>query len=271
MQWRWRRFCTCFGTQLILLKLKMQYGISHLSVVSVRIAADSNSEMVTQLLYGEHFKVLESRKHFSKIRKTFDAAEGWVNNLQFCLIDEERYYKVHSSEKRYSADLVSSVETEKGILIPILMGSSVGNCRFLKHTFDGKSTDQNQEKTGLIPTSLYYLDAPFLTGGLTPFGLDSAGFTQMVYKVNGHALSRTPSQQATQGEALSFIEESEPGDLAFFDNSEGEIDHVGIILEDNYIIHAFGKVRIDRIDHTGIFNTETGSYSHQLRVIKKII
>ena len=93
----------------------------------------------------------------------------------------------------------------------------------------------------------------------------------MVYKVNGHALSRTPSQQATQGEALSFIEESEPGDLAFFDNSEGEIDHVGIILEDNYIIHAFGKVRIDRIDHTGIFNTETGSYSHQLRVIKKII
>jgi cell wall-associated NlpC family hydrolase len=48
-----------------------------------------------------------------------------------------------------------------------------------------------------------------------------------------------------QGEALSFIEESEPGDLAFFDNEEGTIIHVGIIMADNYIIHASGKVRID--------------------------
>jgi uncharacterized protein YfaT (DUF1175 family) len=42
---------------------------------------------------------------------------------------------------------------------------------------------------------------------------------------------------------LSFIEESEPGDLAF-DNEEGRITHVGIIME-NYIIHASGKVTID--------------------------
>jgi len=227
--------------------------------------------MVTQLLYGEHFKVLESRKYYSKIRNSFDAAEGWVSNLQLRLIDENRYRKIHASIKQYSTDLVSAVETEKGILIPIVLGSSVGNSRFLKHKYDGRSTDQNQEKNNLIPISLYYLNAPFLAGGLTPFGLDSAGFTQMVYRMNGHALSRTPAQQATQGEALSFIEESEPGDLAFFDNSEGEIDHVGIIMEDNYIIHTYGKVRVDRIDHTGIFNTETGSYTHQLRVIKKIV
>lgn len=249
----------------------MQYGICHLSLVPVRIAADSNSEMITQLLYGEHFKVLEKRKYFSKLRNTFDATEGWVSNLQICFISEERYNKIHSSEKQYSADLVSFIETELGTLIPILMGSSVGTSSFLRHTFDGKSTDQNQQKNSLIAISLYYLDAPFFAGGLTPFGLDSGGFTQMVYKVNGHALSRTPAQQATQGEALSFIEESEPGDLAFFDNSEGEIDHVGIIMKDNYIIHVFGRVRIDRIDHTGIFNAETSSYTHQLRVIKKVI
>ena len=77
-------------------------------------------------------------------------------------------------------------------------------------------------------------------------------------------------QQAGQGEALSFIEESEPGDLAFFDNQEGQIDHVGLIMGDNHIIHSFGQVRIDRIDHTGIFNRELGSYTHKLRVLKKI-
>jgi cell wall-associated NlpC family hydrolase len=84
-------------------------------------------------------------------------------------------------------------------------------------------------------------------------------------------LLRDASQQATQGEVLSFIEESEPGDLAFFDNEDGKIIHVGIVLEDNYIIHASGKVRIDRLDHLGIYNAETNRHTHRLRVIKKII
>ncbi len=249
----------------------MQYGICPLSLVPVRITADLNSEMTTQLLYGEHFKVLESRKHFSKIRKAFDKDEGWVSNLQIFLITEERYYGIQKSEKQYTKDLVSFIETEKGTLIPILLGSSVGNCEIINHIFDGKSTDKKQQKSDLIPTALHYLNTPFLSGGLTPFGLDSSGFTQMTYRINGHELSRTAAQQATQGEALSFIEESEPGDLAFFDNSDGEINHVGIIMEDNYVIHVHGSVRIDRLDHTGIFNTELGNYTHQLRVIKKII
>ena len=93
----------------------------------------------------------------------------------------------------------------------------------------------------------------------------------MVYKLNGHNLLRNAAMQAGQGEALSFIEESEPGDLAFFDNSEGEIIHVGIIMKDHYIIHAHGKVRIDRLDHSGIYNAEKNRHTHKLRVIKKII
>ena len=93
----------------------------------------------------------------------------------------------------------------------------------------------------------------------------------MVYRLNGHRLLRDASEQATQGEALSFIEESEPGDLAFFDNAEGHIIHVGIIMKDNYIIHAHGKVRIDRLDHTGIYNAERRTHTHKLRVIKKIV
>jgi cell wall-associated NlpC family hydrolase len=93
--------------------------------------------------------------------------------------------------------------------------------------------------------------------GKTPFGIDCSGFTQMVYKLNGYKLLRDASQQATQGEALSF--KKEPGDLAF-DNEEGRITHVGIIMENNYIIHASGKVRIDRLDHLGIYNRSKQAY-----------
>jgi len=118
---------------------------------------------------------------------------------------------------------------------------------------------------------MMYLNAPYLWGGRSPFGIDCSGFTQVIYKLNGFKLPRDASQQATIGETLSFIEESESGDLAFFDNEEGNIIHVGIMLENNNIIHASGKVRIDKIDHQGIFNSETNTYSHRLRLIKKIL
>ena len=123
----------------------------------------------------------------------------------------------------------------------------------------------------MIKTAFSYLNAPYLWGGKTPFGIDCSGFSQMVYKLNGIQLKRDASQQAKQGATLSFIEESEPGDLAFFDNKEGAITHVGILLQDHRIIHAHGKVRIDLIDQTGIYNKEIQNHSHKLRMIKKII
>jgi cell wall-associated NlpC family hydrolase len=102
-------------------------------------------------------------------------------------------------------------------------------------------------------------------------GIDCSGLTHMTYRINGISIPRDASDQAQVGETLSFIEESEAGDLAFFDNAEGEIIHVGLLLENHYILHAHGKVRIDRIDQTGIYNTETQQHSHKLRIIKKMI
>jgi len=123
----------------------------------------------------------------------------------------------------------------------------------------------------LITYANSFVGTPYLWGGRSPFGIDCSGFVQMVYKLNGYKLDRDSHQQSNLGSALSFIEESEPGDLAFFDNDEGKIIHVGIIMENNKIIHASGKVRIDGIDQSGIYNKETKSHTHKLRVIKKII
>ena len=125
-------------------------------------------------------------------------------------------------------------------------------------------------KEVIVNTAIMFLNVPYLWGGKTPFGIDCSGLTQMVYKINGYKLLRDASQQASQGEVLSFIEESEPGDLAFFDDDQGNITHVGIILANNYIIHASGKVRIDRLDQSGIYNSEIKKHTHKLRVIKKI-
>jgi len=227
--------------------------------------------MVTQLLYGDYFKVLEVRGKWSRIRIAFDSYEGWLDNRQFLLIDEDAYSNLTQSENAYSGDLIDYITDENGGLTSIPMGSTVSSATLLNNFYEGVKLQGKKDKINLIETALLYLNAPYLWGGKTPFGIDCSGLTQMVYALNGYSLLRDSAQQATQGEALSFIEESEAGDLAFFDDNEGKITHVGIIMNDNYIIHVNGKVRIDRLDHSGIFNIELKRHTHQLRVIKKII
>jgi hypothetical protein len=248
----------------------MQYGICPISIVPVRAVTEEAGEMVTQLLYGEHFKVLESRKHWSKIRIAFDKQEGWVLNRQLDFITKEEYDTIDEGPKQYAADLISYIEQENSMLMPVLLGASINQKKDILK-FEGSLIASQQHKGNLIKTALLYLNAPELWGGKTPFGIDAPGFTQIVYKINGHHLLRSAEKQATQGTPLSFVEESEAGDLAFFDNSNGTINHVGIIMENNYIIHVNGVVRIDRLDHTGIFNNDLRNYTHTLRVIKKVI
>ena len=122
----------------------------------------------------------------------------------------------------------------------------------------------------IIENAFLYMNSPYLWGGKSPLGIDCSGYVQMVYAMNGIDLPRDAYLQAEIGQSLSFIEEAEEGDLAFFDNDDGKIIHVGIMLKDHRIIHASGKVRVDRIDHQGIFRNESNDYSHSLRIIKKI-
>ena len=249
----------------------MQYGICNLSIVPLRLEPSDTSELVSQLLYGDHFKILEQRKSWSKIRLAFDSYEGWIDNKQYLEISEDNYNVLDTSVPKLSIDLVEFIQDKNEQLHPILLGSSLNGLTLLNHSHDGHIVEGKKAKDNLIQTAFLYLNTPYLWGGKSPFGIDCSGFTQMVYKLNGYRLLRDASQQATQGEALSFIEESEPGDLAFFDNNEGEIVHVGIIMKDNYIIHAHGHVRIDRLDHSGIYNVDKKMHTHKLRVIKKVI
>lgn len=250
----------------------MQYGICNLSIVPLRIEPSDSTELVSQMLYGETFKILELRKKWSRIRLTDDGYEGWVDNKQYREISKSEYKDFKEQQPILSSDLMEFVkENGSNQLLTIPMGSRLNGLNLLNHSYDGKDNRSILPKAHLIDTAFLYLNSPYLWGGKTPFGIDCSGFTQIVYKLNGYRLLRDASLQCTQGIALSFIEESEPGDLAFFDNNEGNIIHVGIIMKDNYIIHAHGKVRIDRLDHSGIYDAQRGIHTHKLRVIKKII
>ncbi len=246
----------------------MKYGICNLNVIPLRSEANSLANQQSQLLYGELFKILEQRKFFSKIRCLFDDYQGWISNLHFKELSQEQFYELKYLKPSYNYDLAHYVHNENNSLLPVVIGSDLSKAPFLNHQCEA-SIIPNQHS--VVSSAMMYLNATELVGGKTPFGIDSSGLTQMAYKLNGMSLKRTPQEQSTQGEALSFIEEAKAGDLVFFDNKDGVIDHVGILLENNYIIHAFGTVRIDRIDHTGIFNIDTNTYTHSVRVIKSFL
>lgn len=252
------------------------FAICNLSNIPLRIEPNDRSEIVSQVLFGEHFCIIETDRQWSKIRLHYDNYEGWIDSKQYQQITEDQYNRLSNLPIELNSDLVEYISTTTNSLLPITLGASVTflndfEINTLGFIFEGLKISGQHPKSNLVQTAYMYLNAPYLWGGRTPFGIDCSGFTQMVYKLNGYKLERDAAQQATQGEVLSFIEESEPGDLAFFDNEEGSIIHVGIMLEDNYIIHASGKVRIDRLDHLGIYNAETNRHTHRLRVIKKII
>ena len=253
----------------------MKFGISNLSIIPQRSEANDKAEMTNQILFGEHFKVLEIRKKWSKIRLSHDSYEGWICNKQWQEISEEDYKQLDKDVATITTDILDTITKE--YQQPIVIGSVLpfyksGHALINEemYKFDGLSTQGYVDKNKLRQNALIFLNAPYLWGGRSQLGIDCSGLTQIVYRLQGIDLPRDAYQQAKVGTTLSFIEESEVGDLAFFDDKEGKVIHVGIILEDNHIIHASGKVRIDRIDQQGIFNTEIGKHTHKLRLIKSI-
>lgn len=239
------------------------------------------SEMVNQILFGESFDIIQEQEKWFEIKLHHDNYTGWVDRKQVkVLTGDDEFTPEDPAEVAVASDLIELItdETHQDYF-PILLGSYLpgidndGNLRIgdLQYRFKGNYSQGMSKREAMVSQSYQFLNAPYLWGGRSPFGIDCSGFTQLVYRLAGLNIPRDAWQQAEVGTALSFIEESEPGDLAFFDNPEGKITHVGIILKENHIIHASGKVRIDRLDQMGIFNKELGNHTHKLRVIKRVL
>ena len=244
----------------------------------MRAEPSDRSEMVNVVLFGEAFEIVERKPKWIKIRLQHDSYEGWIDHQMCRVISADVYEDLRTAPKYFQGALAGQITDEfghsfsltKGACLPGLQGESL-NIGGYNFSFNGLLHESKRSREALKETALEYLGTPYYWGGRTTFGIDCSGFTQMVYRMNGIFLPRDASQQAKKGTSLSFLEECKPGDLAFFDNSEGNIVHVGIVLEDYKIIHASGRVRIDTLDHSGIYNNELGVHTHKLRVLKSVV
>jgi hypothetical protein len=251
----------------------MDQAICPLSIVPVRKEPDDRAEQVTQWLLGETADVLERTAKWTRLRFHHDGYEGWADNKQVAVLDGGPEAKPVRSVEQF----VHVNSSMGAMLVPfgaVLPGYAQGRFRIGPEelTFPGRTTANTNGTAVMRIMALkdQWMNTPYLWGGRSPFGVDCSGLTQMLFLASGVQLPRDAWQQAMLGKPVDFIELATTGDLAFFDNEEGRIIHVGIILEKQHILHASGRVRIDRIDHQGIFNGEEQRYSHKLRMIRRI-
>lgn len=257
------------------------YGYCITSISAVRAEPSERAEMTTQLFFGEIFTVLEDTVKWLYIRNENDSYTGWIERKQYAPMSEQAYATARGSAYIFPKNALSeltrvasqdTIRIFHGTALPVNIDEEVElNGVIWKLNSDFFYRPAVPDAENIVAMAKEYVNAPYLWGGKSIFGCDCSGFVQTVFHQNGIFLKRDASLQAREGEIVNLIDEAAPGDLIFFDNLEGEIIHVGIFIGDGKIIHASGFVRIDAVDHYGIFNVDLQSYSHKLRVIKRYL
>ena len=238
----------------------MRYGICNLSVVPMRKEASHTSELVSELLFNDIYKIIDENDEWLKIQCMYDSYEGWIRKLQHNEITENELNDFISKEK-----FIVNVPTINYDNMVLSFGSKV-----FKHVEGSIPLSKNYDSDALIESTFKMLSTPYRWGGKSIMGIDCSAFVQLCAKIAGYKLPRDASQQYDFGDTVTDLSEAQAGDIAFFENKEHRIIHVGILLAKNIIIHASGKVRIDAIDTTGIFNNELNAYTHYLCKIKRL-
>ncbi|QXV67435.1 C40 family peptidase [Mucilaginibacter sp. 21P] len=251
----------------------MEYGICNLAVIPLRAEPSDRSEMVSQILFGEAFEIVEWKEKWVQITTAIDQYSGWIDRLHVTNLGHLAYKRLQQSPPPLTYRAVTQawkiidntvIYLPAGSSLVFLEGTTsyIGNQRY-------EIIGEIGETDNLRNIAMSFLNSPYLWGGRTHWGVDCSGFTQAVFRLKGLQLKRDAWQQALEGREVESLLTSRFGDLAFFDNAEGRITHVGIVLGGGEIIHASGKVKIEKIDSQGIYSEELKRYTHKLRTIRR--
>ena len=279
-------------------------AISLHSIVPVRAEASETSEQTTQMLFGELCTVEEQKPRWMRVKLALDGQTGWVDAKMIAILSADEYKSCSAALKTAAYvvfPMAYAVSENNGQTIPLTAGTRLpsyhgGHFEVLSVGFridTGMVLAQPLEMTqqNLLQTVRFFLNVPYLWGGKNALGMDCSGFTQTILSLFGHTLLRNASEQATQGRLISQLSSSKTGDLAFFchyntdaplhkneeKEQEQKVTHVGILIDRERIIHCSGRVKIEKIDTTGIFSVEqsdsahpNGQYTHRLLSIRRL-
>ena len=240
----------------------MDYGIIDLNIVPVRKKNNAKSEMINQLFFGESITIIKTKEKWSFVASNIDKYKGWIRNLHFKLIKKSDYKLFSKSDSVFSKSEIIIKNDTSEITIPT--GSLLSSVKFLNYSY----VDEGEYKS-LLETIKSFINSPYLWGGKTKNGMDCSGLVQSIFKTLNIILPRDSKEQSDFG--IEIKERYKLGDLAFFGENVNKISHVGILVDNETIVHAYGKVRMDKINSRGIYNIEEERITHFLQKVNRIL
>ena len=247
----------------------MNQAICRVAIAPMRADKTDSSEMVSQILFGEIIKKIDSHNNWILIETYIDKYQGWVDSKQLEFLNKNEIDNWFLNQQTITTNCqiktnIGTLNLTKGAFLNKNLSSKfkIGHLEII--------SKYKHSTPSLISFAKSYLNTPYLWGGKTNYGIDCSGFTQIVLRNQGIEIPRDASQQEKYG-SPTLYKDRQKGDVAFFSNSVGKIIHVGILISKTKIIHASGRVKIDTIDDKGIFSQELNEYSHTLYSIKRMI
>ena len=256
------------------------FTIINTPLVALYAEPEAGSTTLSQLLFGEQIEIIEKQDEWLFVKNLQDESSGWIHRFAInprLFVDKKAdtsQFAINKSPAMicFKTSSVEKITLPGGSLIPPVNNDKfelLGEIYQIAQYLPGASKAKNGAL--VVELAQEYINAPYLQGGKTLFGIDSDGLVQLSYAMMGISLPRFAAEQVEAGEVVDFLTEVEAGDLAFFENEEGEIIHCGILINSHQIIHASGYVKKEIVDAQGIISSATGEYSHKLRVIKRVI
>lgn len=249
----------------------LDWGIISLCCAHLRAESRHGSEMVTQAIMGTPVKVLATENEWYHI-ETPEGYQAWVHPQSIALRDSasmqqwrssRRYIYTAMSGYIYQTAQADAMPMSDVVLGCIVEGTDVSGDYIKVTTPDGRQgyvlagevapfdtwAQQEPDVMRLEREARMMMGTTYLWGGMSVKGADCSGFTKLLYFSQGIILLRDASQQATTGEVVDFtaIDNLQRGDLLFFGNDEGRINHVAIYLQDDIYIHSSGYVKTNSL------------------------
>ena len=212
--------------------------INNFSILNIHEKPNRKSNLSSQMIYGEKFKIIHKKNNWLKIKTSFDNYTGYIKNKNF-IIKLNPKYKIYSLKSNIFKKINKRFKkTNKFLYFASRISKINENKKFIEFEKNKWIKKKDLKKIDHIEKNYnkifkLFLNSKYLWGGKTAKGIDCSSLIQIYFFYNQFFFPRDTKDQ------IKFCNKKKgknysKGDIIFWKG------HVGICLDKSKFIHAYG-------------------------------